>query len=86
MSAAQAARELGKRLEGARDLNAVLSWSQASLDAEAARIDAMPAAGSLAGIPVAIKDNIVTLDHPTTCASRILEGYRSPFESTATRR
>jgi aspartyl-tRNA(Asn)/glutamyl-tRNA(Gln) amidotransferase subunit A len=86
VSAAQVARELGKRLEATRDLNAVLSWSQASLDAEAARIDAMPVAGALAGTPVAIKDNIVTLDHPTTCASRILEGYRSPFESTATRR
>ena len=86
MSAAQVARDLRKRLEATRDLNAVLSWSQASLDAEAARIDAMPVAGALAGMPVAIKDNIVTLDHPTTCASRILEGYRSPFESTATRR
>jgi aspartyl-tRNA(Asn)/glutamyl-tRNA(Gln) amidotransferase subunit A len=38
---------------------------------------------SLAGVPVAVKDNIVTTDQPTTCGSRILEGYTSPFEATA---
>lgn len=42
--------------------------------------------GVLAGVPVGVKDNLVTLDLPTTCASRILEGYRSPFEATAVRR
>jgi len=41
---------------------------------------------SLAGVPVAIKDNLTTSDLPTTCASRILEGYRSPFEATVVRR
>lgn len=34
--------------------------------------------GLLSGIPVAIKDNIVTADMPTTCASNMLRGYRSP--------
>jgi aspartyl-tRNA(Asn)/glutamyl-tRNA(Gln) amidotransferase subunit A len=42
--------------------------------------------GALAGVPVAVKDNIATLEFPTTCGSRILEGYRSPFEATAVRR
>jgi aspartyl-tRNA(Asn)/glutamyl-tRNA(Gln) amidotransferase subunit A len=42
--------------------------------------------GPLAGVPVAVKDNIVTLGFPTTCGSRILEGYRSPFEATAVRK
>src|SRR5512142_766560 len=37
-------------------------------------------------IPVAIKDNIVTSDMPTTCASRILAGFRSPFDATAVER
>ncbi|MFZ2490894.1 MAG: amidase family protein, partial [Thermoanaerobaculia bacterium] len=36
-----------------------------------------------ATIPVAIKDNIVTREMPTTCASRILEGFRSPSDATA---
>ncbi len=39
--------------------------------------------GSLAGVPMAVKDNIATLGLPTTCASRILAGYVSPFEATA---
>lgn len=42
--------------------------------------------GPLGGVPVAIKDNIATLGMPTTCGSRLLEGYRSPFEATAVRR
>jgi aspartyl-tRNA(Asn)/glutamyl-tRNA(Gln) amidotransferase subunit A len=40
----------------------------------------------LAGIPVAVKDNLCTTDFPTTCGSRVLEGYVSPFEATAVRR
>jgi aspartyl-tRNA(Asn)/glutamyl-tRNA(Gln) amidotransferase subunit A len=44
------------------------------------------AAGPLAGMPVVVKDNIATLELPTSCASRILEGYVSPFEATAVAR
>ncbi len=40
----------------------------------------------LAGVPVAVKDNLATMELPTTCGSRSLEGYRSPFEATAVRR
>ena len=39
--------------------------------------------GRLAGVPVAVKDNIATLGLPTTCASKILAGYVSPYEATA---
>jgi aspartyl-tRNA(Asn)/glutamyl-tRNA(Gln) amidotransferase subunit A len=42
--------------------------------------------GLLEGVPVAIKDNIATLDTPTTCGSRILAGYVSPFEATVVER
>jgi aspartyl-tRNA(Asn)/glutamyl-tRNA(Gln) amidotransferase subunit A len=34
-------------------------------------------------MPVAVKDNICTLEFTTTCCSKILEGYRSPYEATA---
>ncbi|MEX2467907.1 MAG: Asp-tRNA(Asn)/Glu-tRNA(Gln) amidotransferase subunit GatA [Gemmatimonadota bacterium] len=42
--------------------------------------------GPLQGVPVAVKDNIATLGLPTTCGSRLLEHYRSPFEATAVRK
>ncbi|OQO01445.1 hypothetical protein B0A48_13000 [Cryoendolithus antarcticus] len=38
--------------------------------------------GALVGRRIAIKDNIVTADQPTTASSRILEGYTSPFDAT----
>ena len=88
MSAAATARETGARLAAAdaAGLNATLHWSQALLDAEAARVDAMSARGPLHGMPIALKDNIVTIEAPTTCASRILEGYVSPYAATAVTR
>ena len=54
---------------------------------ELARADlAPPSGGRLAGIPIAIKDNIVSAGMPTTCGSRILADYVSPFDSTAVAR
>jgi aspartyl-tRNA(Asn)/glutamyl-tRNA(Gln) amidotransferase subunit A len=42
--------------------------------------------GALAGVPVVVKDNICTTDYPTTCASKILAGWTSPYDATVTRR
>jgi aspartyl-tRNA(Asn)/glutamyl-tRNA(Gln) amidotransferase subunit A len=67
-------------------LNATLHWAQEELDAEGARVDAMARPGPLHAMPVALKDNIVTVEQPTTCASRILEGYTSPFNATVVNR
>jgi aspartyl-tRNA(Asn)/glutamyl-tRNA(Gln) amidotransferase subunit A len=78
--------ETGKRLAQAAPLNATLNWSQELLDAEAARVDRMKAPCPLAGMPVALKDNIVTVEQPTTCGSRILEGYGSPYNATVVER
>ena len=86
MSAASVAKETGARLAAAEHLNATLHWSQALLDAEAARVDATTSPAPLAAMPIAIKDNIVTVEQPTTCASRILEGYVSPYNATAVNR
>jgi len=37
-------------------------------------------------MPIAIKDNIVTTELPTTCASKILSGFTSPYDATAVAR
>jgi aspartyl-tRNA(Asn)/glutamyl-tRNA(Gln) amidotransferase subunit A len=88
VTAAAVARATATRLAAAdaAGLNATLHWSESLLEAEAARVDAMPAAGPLAAMPIALKDNIVTIQAPTTCGSRILEGYVSPYDATAVRR
>jgi len=91
VSAADAARETAERLKlaEARGLNATLHWTDEMLTAEGRRVDALRAKGAalpLAGVPVALKDNIVTTDAPTTCASRILAGYMSPYDATVTTR
>ncbi|MFW6050673.1 MAG: Asp-tRNA(Asn)/Glu-tRNA(Gln) amidotransferase subunit GatA [Myxococcota bacterium] len=53
--------------------------------AQAAMVDrareAGEALGTLAGVPVAVKDNICTRGVPTTCASRVLEGYVPPYDA-----
>ena len=56
----------------------------------AADVDARRAAGEplgvLAGVPVAVKDVLTTRDMPTTCGSRILEGWVPPYDSTVVQR
>ena len=42
--------------------------------------------GSLAGVPVLLKDNLCSTDFPTTCGSRILAGWRSPYDATVVQR
>lgn len=71
------------------DVHAFLHINEGALEAAAA-IDARRAAGEalgpLAGVPLAIKDVLVTTDQPTTSGSRILEGYRSPYDATVVAR
>ena len=71
------------------DVHAFLHVSDHALDV-AADIDRRRAAGeelgSLAGVPLAIKDVLVTTDMPSTSGSRILEGYMSPFDATVVAR
>ncbi len=88
MKAAAVARDVAARLAecDASGLNATLDWSAELLDREAAHVDAMPSPMALHAMPIALKDNIVTTEQPSTCASKILQGYVSPFNATAVER
>jgi aspartyl-tRNA(Asn)/glutamyl-tRNA(Gln) amidotransferase subunit A len=71
-------------------LNVYLSLTKDRALAQAERVDAMAAKGDplppLAGIPVGIKDVLVMQGAPSTAGSKILQGYRPPYDCTAVAR
>ena len=60
--------------------------ARAAADAVDAKVAAGEDPGPLAGVPIALKDNLCTVGIPTTCSSRILEGWRPPYDATVVRR
>jgi len=72
------------------EINAFNLVTAESARAEASAIDARVAAGEsvgpLAGVPLTLKDNMCTKGVPTTCSSRILEGWRPPYDATVVTR
>ncbi len=85
---AQAALERIQALEPR--LHSFLQVTADQALAQAAQVDARIAAGEtiglLAGIPTGVKDNLCTKGIPTTCASRILQNFVPPYESTVTQK
>jgi aspartyl-tRNA(Asn)/glutamyl-tRNA(Gln) amidotransferase subunit A len=83
-SAFQRADEINAGRDG---LNIILHSDRDACATEAdvvrGRLEKAADVGVLAGVPIAIKDNIASLGLPTTCASKILKDYVSPFEATA---
>ena len=85
-----ATKELSLSLDAVRarneELHVFLYVDEAGALEAAARVDAVVAkgddAGPLAGVPIAIKDNMCQRGVPTTCASKILEGWRPPYSAT----
>ncbi|GGK70622.1 glutamyl-tRNA(Gln) amidotransferase subunit A [Sphaerisporangium melleum] len=71
-------------------INAFLHVAADSALAQARAVDERRAAGEplgpLAGVPIAHKDVFTTKDMPTTAGSKILEGYRPPYDATVTAR
>lgn len=71
-------------------LHSFLHVTAAEAIAQAEAVDARLAAGEdiglLAGIPIGIKDNLCTTGVRTTCASRILDNFVPPYESTVTQK
>jgi aspartyl-tRNA(Asn)/glutamyl-tRNA(Gln) amidotransferase subunit A len=58
----------------------------AAADAVDAKVARGEDPGPLAGVPIALKDNLCTRGVPTTCSSRILEGWRPPYDATVVER
>jgi aspartyl-tRNA(Asn)/glutamyl-tRNA(Gln) amidotransferase subunit A len=89
VSSVELAQHFLGRIQGAADLNAFLAVDEEASMAQARAADARLAAGErtpLLGVPLAHKDVFVTRDFPTTAGSKMLQGYRSPFDATVVRR
>jgi aspartyl-tRNA(Asn)/glutamyl-tRNA(Gln) amidotransferase subunit A len=73
-----------------KDVHAFLHLSHERARERAQAVDQVVASskdpGRLAGVPIALKDNLCTRGIPTTCASRILEGWKPPYDATVVSR
>jgi aspartyl-tRNA(Asn)/glutamyl-tRNA(Gln) amidotransferase subunit A len=69
-------------------INAFISFDYNTSIEQARRVDTTESLRNapLAGVPIALKDNICTIDAPTTCAARIMANYRSPYDATVVRK
>jgi aspartyl-tRNA(Asn)/glutamyl-tRNA(Gln) amidotransferase subunit A len=89
VSAVEVARHFLGRAKTHESLGAYLAIDPDVTLAQAKRADARIAAGETApllGVPIAHKDIFVTRDFPSTAGSKMLEGYRSPFDATVVQR
>lgn len=89
VSSTEATQHLLTRARAHADLGAYLALDEAVSLTQAQAADARLAAGErspLLGVPLAHKDIFVTQNFPTTAGSKILKGYRSPFDATVVRR
>ena len=89
VSSVEATTHLLARLAKHRQLGVLLGSDDALALAQARAADAQRAAGhsnALLGVPLAHKDIFVTRGLPTTAGSKILAGYRSPFDATVVAR
>jgi aspartyl-tRNA(Asn)/glutamyl-tRNA(Gln) amidotransferase subunit A len=89
VSAVETAQHFLGRMRNHQDLAAFLAVDEDATLAQARVADAALAAGAagpLAGVPIAHKDIFVTKDFPSTAGSKMLAGYRSPFDATVVRR
>ena len=88
VSAVELARDYLERIEAGRSLNAFLDVRPEETIRQAEEADRRISAGEatpLTGIPIAHKDIFVTREWASTAASRMLDGYMSPFDATVVR-
>jgi aspartyl-tRNA(Asn)/glutamyl-tRNA(Gln) amidotransferase subunit A len=89
LSSVEVTSHLLDRFAGHERLGTALSIDREGALAQAADADRRRAAGAdgpLLGVPIAHKDIFVTRGQPTTAGSRMLAGYRSPFDATVVAR
>jgi len=91
VSAAELAEAYLERIEQTNDkIGAFLRIDRRAVLEQAEQIDRRRRRGErlgpLAGLPVAVKDNLCVRGELTTCASRILAGFRPPYDATVIRR
>ncbi|MDR0425811.1 MAG: Asp-tRNA(Asn)/Glu-tRNA(Gln) amidotransferase subunit GatA [Clostridiales bacterium] len=90
LSAVEAVGAAFARIGATAGLNTFITLDEAGAYRAAAAVDARLArgetVGALAGIPVAVKDNLSTKGLRTTCASRFLENYVPPFDAAVVER
>ncbi|MGE4330958.1 amidase, partial [Diaphorobacter sp.] len=89
VSATEAAQHFLARAKAHQNLGAYVALNEEATLAQARAQDAALAAGTaapLAGVPIAHKDVFVTRDFPSTAGSKMLAGYRSPFDATVVTR
>ena len=89
LSSVEATRHLLDRLAAHERLGVALAIDPERALSQARAADTRLAAGGagpLVGVPIAHKDIFVTRDLPTTAGSRMLAGYRSPFDATVVAR
>ena len=89
VSSVEVTQHLLARVAGAEHLGAFLAVDPDGALAQARAADARRAAGDatpLTGVPIAHKDIFVTRGLPSTAGSKMLAGYRSPFDATVVRR
>jgi len=89
VKAVEVAEHFAKRIEGHQGLGAFLATDFDLTRAQAQAADQQIASGGTApllGVPIAHKDIFVTRDFPSTAGSKMLAGYRSPFDATVVRK
>ncbi|MET3479351.1 Asp-tRNA(Asn)/Glu-tRNA(Gln) amidotransferase subunit GatA [Variovorax atrisoli] len=89
VSAVEASQAFLGRMKAHEALGTFLDVDEEATLAQARAADALLAKGdapALAGVPIAHKDIFVTTDFATTAGSKMLAGYRSPFDATVVRR
>ncbi|WP_418146504.1 Asp-tRNA(Asn)/Glu-tRNA(Gln) amidotransferase subunit GatA [Variovorax paradoxus] len=89
VSAVEASQVFLGRMKAHESLGTFVDVNEDVTLAQARAADALIAKGNapaLAGVPIAHKDIFVTTDFATTAGSKMLAGYRSPFDATVVRR